>query len=142
VRERWVAERSALEARKDGEAKLAAWKAAPATATLPAALVVSREQTQQLPNEVVDAALRADLSALPAKPVLVGIDLGTQGYAIVKVNKLVAREAPAEAVVKQGREQYTQAWTAAENLAYYNGLKQRFKADITVSKPAPGKTAI
>ena len=142
VRERWIAERSAVDARKDGESKLAAWKAAPATAVLPAAVVVSREQTQQLPNEVVDAALRADLSALPAKAVLTGIDLGAQGYAIVKVNKLVAREAPAEAVAKQGREQYTQAWTAAENLAYYNVLKERFKANILVSRPAPAKATI
>ena len=142
VRERWLAERSAADARADGAAKLAAWKAAPAAAVLPAAVVVSREQTQQLPNEVVDAALRADLSALPTKPVLTGIDLGAQGYAIVKVNKLVTREAPTEAVAKQGREQYTQAWTAAENLAYYNGLKERFKADILVSRPAAGKAAI
>ena len=142
VRERWVAERSALDARKEGEAKLLAWKATPAAAVLPAAVVVSREQTQQLPNEVVDAALRADLSALPTKPVLTGIDLGALGFAIVKVNKLVAREAPTEEVAKQGREQYIQAWTAAENLAYYNGLKERFKADILVSRPATGKAAI
>jgi peptidyl-prolyl cis-trans isomerase D len=142
VRERWIAERSAQDARKDGEAKVAAWKGAPATAVFPAAVVVSREQTQQLPKEVVDAALRADLSTLPAKPVISGIDLGAQGYAIVKVNKRVSREAPVEAVAKQGREQYTQAWTAAENLAYYNGLKERFKANITVARPAVGKAAI
>ena len=142
VRERWMAERSAADARTDGAAKLAAWRATPSAAVLPAAVVVSREQTQQLPNEVVDAALRADLSALPAKPVLAGIDLGALGFAIVKVNKLVAREAPTEAVAKQGREQYLQAWTAAENIAYYNGLKERFKADILVSRPAAGKPAI
>jgi len=142
VRERWIAERSASDARKDGEAKLAAWKNNPATAGLPAAVVVSREQTQQLPNEVVDAALRADLSALPAKPVLTGVDLGSQGYAIVKVNKLIARESPAEAAAKQGREQYTQAWTAAENLAYYNSLKKRFKVDVLVNKPVSARSAI
>ena len=142
VRERWIAERSALDARKEGAAKLAAWKAAPATAVLPAPIVVSREQTQQLPNEVVDAALRADLGPSPATPVMTGIDLAAQGYAIVKVNKQVPREAPVEAVAKQGREQYTQAWTAAENLAYYNGLKERFKADILVNRPTAGKTAI
>ena len=142
VLERWLAERSAADASKEGIAKLAAWKATPATAVLPAAVVVSREQTQQLPNEVVDAALRADLSTLPATPVLTGVDLGAQGYAIVKVNKLVPREAPAEAVTKQGREQYTQAWTAAENLAYYNGLKERFKVEIKVSKPVSGKSSI
>ncbi len=139
VRERWLAERASAEARKEGVAKLAAWKAAPASATLPAPVLVSREQTQQLPNEVVDAALRADMSGLPAMPVLKGVDLGTQGYAIVKVNKLVARDAPPEATVKQGREQYTQAWTSAENLAYYNGLKERFKAEILVARPEPAK---
>ena len=140
VRQRWLAERGALEARKEGMAKLAAWKAAPATAVLPAPVVVSREQTQQLPNEVVDAALRADLSTLPATPVFAGIDLGAQGYAIVKVDKVVARDAPAEAVTKQGREQYAQAWASAESLAYYNTLKERFKAEILVSRPEPGRT--
>ncbi|MCX7256873.1 MAG: peptidyl-prolyl cis-trans isomerase, partial [Polaromonas sp.] len=58
VRQRWLAQRSADEARKEGVAKLAAWKAAPATATLAAPVLVSREQTQQLPMAVVDAALR------------------------------------------------------------------------------------
>ncbi|OYY49453.1 MAG: peptidylprolyl isomerase, partial [Polaromonas sp. 39-63-203] len=139
VRQRWVAERGALEARKEGLAKLAAWKAAPATAVLPAPVVVSREQTQQLPNEVVDAALRADLGTLPATPVFAGVDLGAQGYAIVRVNKVVASEPPAEAVTKQGREQYAQAWSAAESLAYYNTLKDRFKAEILVTRPVLGK---
>ena len=139
VRQRWLAARGALEARKEGMAKLAAWKAAPATAVLPAPVVVSREQAQQLPNEVVDVALRADLSTLPATPVFAGVDLGAQGYAIVKVNKVVASEAPAEAVTKQGREQYAQAWVSAESLAYYNTLKDRFKAEILVSRPEPGK---
>lgn len=139
VRQRWVAERGAMEARKEGLAKLAAWKAAPATAVLPAPVVVSREQTQQLPNDVVDAALRADLGTLSATPVFAGVDLGAQGYAIVRVNKVVASAPPAEAVTKQGREQYAQAWSAAESLAYYNTLKDRFKAEILVTRPVPGK---
>ena len=139
VRQRWLAERGALEARKEGMAKLSAWKVAPATAVLPAPVVVSREQTQQLPNEVVDAALRADLSTLPATPVFAGVDLGAQGYAIVKVDKVVVRDAPAEAVTKQGREQYAQAWASAESLAYYNTLKERFKAEILVNRPEPGR---
>jgi peptidyl-prolyl cis-trans isomerase D len=65
VRQRWLAQRGAEEARKDGEAKLAAWKAAPASATgLAAPVVVSREQTQKLPIPLIDAALRADASCL------------------------------------------------------------------------------
>ncbi|NMM07403.1 SurA N-terminal domain-containing protein [Polaromonas sp.] len=136
VRQRWLAQRGAEAARKEGAAKLAAWKAAPASAALSETLLVSREQTQKLPAQIVDAALRADASALPA---FAGVDLGAQGYAIVKIGKVVPRDAPLEATAKQERDQYTQWWTSAENLAYYNGLKERFKSEILVSKPSTGK---
>jgi peptidyl-prolyl cis-trans isomerase D len=136
VRQRWLAQRGAQEARKEGAAKLAAWKAAPATAVLPAAVVISRDQAQQLPTPAVDAALRADASALPA---FAGVDLGNQGYAIVKVSKVLPRDARPEAAVKQERNQYSQWWTTAETLAYYNSLKDHFKAEILVQKPAAAK---
>jgi peptidyl-prolyl cis-trans isomerase D len=137
VRQRWLAQRAAEEARKEGIAKLAAWKTAPGSAAgLSAPVVVSREQTQNLPIPVIDAALRADTGTLPA---FVGVDLGNQGYAIVKVEKVVPRDAPVEAAAKQQRDQYAQWWTSAENLAYYNSLKDRFKAEILVPKPAPAK---
>ncbi|ABE44978.1 SurA N-terminal domain-containing protein [Polaromonas sp. JS666] len=133
VRQRWLAQRSAEEARKEGLAKLVAWKAAPASAVLAAPVLVSREQTQNLPVQVIDAALRVDASALP---VFAGVDLGAQGYAIVKVAKVMPRDARPDAAAKQERNQYAQWWTSAENLAYYNGLKERFKAEILVAKPA------
>ena len=56
----------------------------------------------------------------------------------MKVAKVVPRDAPIEAAAKQERNQYAQWWTAAESLAYYNGLKERFKAEILVAKPASG----
>lgn len=136
VRQHWLARRGAEEARKEGLAKLGAWKAAPASAVMPAALLVSRDQTQKLPAPVINAALRADASVLPA---FVGVDLGAQGYAIVKVNKVVLRDAPSEAAARQERNQYAQWWTAAETLAYYDGLKERFKAEILVAKPVAGQ---
>ncbi len=132
VRQRWLAMRGAEEARKDGIAKLAAWKVAPASATLQDTLVVSRDQTQKLPPKVVEAALRTDATALP---VFAGVDLGTQGYAIVKVTKVLPRDPALEASVKQGRLQYAQLWTSAESLAFYNVLKERFKAEMKVAKP-------
>ena len=132
VRQRWLAQRGADEARKDGIAKLAAWRAAPATAVLSAPLAVSRDQPQKQSLQVVDAALRADAAALPA---LAGIDLGAQGYVIVKVLKVLPREASLEAAAKQERTQYSQWWTSAESQAYYNGLKDRFKTEIKVAKP-------
>ena len=132
VRQRWLAQHGADEARKDGIAKLAAWKAAPAAAALASAVLVSREQSQQLPPQLVDAALRADTNVLPS---FAGVDLGAQGYAIVKINKIVPRDRPADATATQERNQYGQQWTSAETLAYYNGLKDRFKAEILVTKP-------
>lgn len=136
VRQRWLAMRGAEEARKDGIAKLAAWKASPATAALSEMLAVSRDQPQKQPMQVVDAALRADASALPA---LAGVDLGAQGYVIVKVLKVLPREASLEAQAQQERTQYTQWWTSAESLAYYNTLKDRFKTEIKVAKPVRAK---
>ena len=135
VRALWLAERGSEEARKDGIATLAAWQAAPATAVLAAPIVVSRDQAGQLPTQVVAAALRADTTVLP---VFAGVDLGSQGYAIVKVGKVVPRDPPVEAALQTQRNQYSEQWTAAEALAYYNGLKERAKAEILVAKPSPG----
>ncbi len=125
-------------ARKEGISKLAGWKEAPASATMPEALVVSRDQSQKLPTPLIEAALRADASKLPA---WVGVDLGDQGYAVVKVNKLIEREAKAD-TTKQDRVQYTQWWTNAEAAAYYSVLKERYKADIKVAKPIAKKDEV
>ena len=139
VRQRWLAVRSAEEARKDGSAKLAAWTANPALAVLPESLVVSRDQTQKQPTQLVDAALRVDTSKLPA---FSGVDLGSAGYVIIKVNKVILREPSPEATLKQERNQVAQWWTSAENLAYYNILKERFKTTILIPKPVVAKPGL
>ena len=138
VRALWLAARSAEEARKDGAAKLAAWKANPAAATLPETMVVSRAATKNLPPPLLDAALRADPAALPA---LSGVDLAAQGYAVIKVTQVLLREPRDEAATRQERAQYTQWWTAAESLAYYKLMQERFKVEFKVSKPIPGQAA-
>lgn len=137
VQERLVAVRAAELARKEGMEKLTAWKSAPASAAMPAAVVVSRDQPQNVPPQVLGAALRVDASALPA---FAGVDLGAQGYAVVRVNKIVPRPAPTEAAAKQDRAQYAQWWTGAENQAYYGLLKERFKANIKVARPVRTST--
>ena len=137
VRERVVAARAAELAKKEGMEKLTLWKAAPASAALPTAQLVSRDQSQNIAPQVLAAALRADASALP---VFAGVDLGAQGYAVVRVNKIVPRLAPADATVKQERSQYAQWWTGAENQAYYGLLKERFKAQIMAAQPARTST--
>jgi peptidyl-prolyl cis-trans isomerase D len=136
VRDRVLASQGAELARKDGTEKLAAWKATPSTAQLPDAVVASRDQVQKLGQQIVEAALRADASTLPA---WVGVDLAAQGYAVVKVSKLLPREADKTASLLQERTQYTQWWTSAESIAYYNTLKDKFKGEIKVAKPSPKK---
>ena len=46
------------------------------------------------------------------------------------------REAQPEAAARQDRDQYLQAWGSAENLAYYNLLKERLKVQILAPKPS------
>jgi peptidyl-prolyl cis-trans isomerase D len=133
VRDRVVAAKAAELAKKEGEAKLAAWQANPASAQLPAATVISRQAAGKQSPKVVDAALRADPSKLPA---LVGVDLGLEGYSIVKVNRVLPRETPAPQQAQQELLQYARAWTTAEAQAYYNMLKDRFNVQIKVPKPA------
>lgn len=128
VRERVVAAQAAALARKEGEAQLAAWKKDAAGAALQPAVVVSRSKAAgDLPRAVVEAALKASADSVPA---WAGVDLGDQGYAVVKINKVLPRD-PAVADAARSQAQYAQAWAAAESQAYYAALKDRYKVQIT-----------
>ena len=128
-----IAEKSAELARKDAEAKKAAWtgNAAPAAGLAPA-VVVSRDQTQNLPRAVVDAALRASPDNLPS---WVSADLGSQGTAVVKVLRIIPREGVDAQQAAQQRQQLQQWWSTAEGFAYYEMLKERFKVQIKPNRP-------
>ncbi len=133
VREKLVATRAAEMARKDGEARLASWKANPAQAASAKTVTVSRDQPQGLAPKVLEAALRADPTKLPAQ---IGVDLGAQGYAVLNVTRIVSRTAPDDATAKQARTQFGQVWASAENQAYYAMLKDRYKVTISVPRPS------
>ncbi|GAC1359351.1 MAG: SurA N-terminal domain-containing protein [Variovorax sp.] len=133
IRAQLTTERAAVLAKTEGEAKLAAWTAKADGASFGAPVTVSRREAQAQPPAVIDAALRADAAKLPA---LVGVDLGTQGYAVVRVIKVVARTPPTPEQAQQENTQVGQSIAAAEDAAYYNLLKGRFKAQILVPKPA------
>lgn len=139
VRSSLINERGAAQARKEGESRLAAWRAQPASATsLPAAVVISRENLQGQPMQLLEAVLRAD-AAKP--PVFVGVDLGQAGYAVVRVNKVIPRAVPEADLAKQELAQYEQVWGSAEARAYLDMLKARFKAEIFVPVPTGGEQA-
>jgi peptidyl-prolyl cis-trans isomerase D len=133
VRTQFVAESASALAKAEGEASLKKWQANPAGGNFGVPLTISRTETQSQPAPVIEAALRADTGKLP---VLAGVDLGAQGFAVVRVNKTVPRATPAADAARQETDQFAQAVAAAENAAYFDMLKARFKAEILVPKAA------
>jgi len=129
-------EKAAALAKTQGEQKLAALKGSNSAEGLPASVVVSREKTQKHLPQVIDAALRADPAKLPA---LQGVDLGGQGYAVVRVNKVLPPETDNPQLLTQAQQQFTQLWGTAETQAYVNQLKALLKAEILVPKPSAEK---
>lgn len=136
VRAKVLVEQAAALAKKDGEALLASLKAKPDEA-LPETVTLSRQQSQNMPRAVVDAALRAD----PAKlPVAIGVELPQAGYAVIKVVRVLPREAPPGGDAPLVA-QYAQAYAAAETEAYLDALKKRFKVTIKESAVAAAVAA-
>jgi len=131
VREQVVAQKALERAKQEGESNLAQWKASPDKAKLAASVVVSREQKQQLSDAVIEAALRANSQTLPA---WVGVNLGGSGYAVVKVEKILPREAVDASQQSRERLQYMQWWSGAEEASYYRWLKDKFKVEIKASR--------
>jgi len=129
-------EKAAEMAKAQGEQRLAALKASSGADKLPNAIVISREKTQSQLPKVVDAALRADPNKLPS---VSGVDLGVQGFAVVRVTKVLPPEAENKELMLQAQQQFTQLWGTAETQAYIAQLKTMLKAEILVTKPSAAK---
>ena len=123
-------ENSLVLARRDGQAKFEQWRAKPESGQWQAPVAISREQTQQLPASLIDLALRVDAAKLP---LVEGLSLGAKGFGVVKINKVL----PATEAVQspESLERFTKAWATAENLAYFNLLKDRLKVVVKASEP-------
>ena len=132
VKARLLSSRSNEMAKAEGAARLAAWKASPDTASLKESLVVSRERGQAINGGLLEALMGADTQTLPA---WVGVDLGAQGYAVARVNKVLPRSEPEAAAAAQERTQFSQWLASAETQAYVELLKKRFKVQIKVPRP-------
>jgi len=136
VREKVVAIQALALARKEGEARLAALRQAPATDLGTPLQTVSRAQTRDLPRSVVDTVLKAPTTPLPG---VTGVDLGDDGFAVVRIVKVLGRD-PIAADAKRASAQYAQTWGAAEAQAYFAALKSRFKVEVTL--PAATEAAV
>jgi peptidyl-prolyl cis-trans isomerase D len=132
VRQRLIQAKSAELAKAEGQARLAAWTSDLAQSALGEAVTVSRDQAPALPQAVIDATLRADPSKMPA---LIGVDLGLQGFAVVRVNKIVQRPEATAQQSEQSRQQFARLWGQAESQAYLSSLKSQFKVEMLAEKP-------
>lgn len=132
VRALLVTRRAAELAVAEGEKKLQAWKAGADASTLGAPVTVSRAKPEGLAPAVLKAALSVDAAKLPGWQ---GVKLDGQGYAVIKVNKVLPRVPRDAAGGSQEVQQYGQWWTGAEGLAYYDVLKERFKVKMLVADP-------
>jgi peptidyl-prolyl cis-trans isomerase D len=126
VKQSVIESQAAALAHKAGEALLATGRKDASVAPGGQPLTVSRAEPHELPPQVLEAVLKADASKLPN---WVGVDLGTQGYAVARIDKVLGRD-PAAGDAKRAQAQYAQAWAAAESQAYYDALKTRFKAEV------------
>ena len=86
--------------------------------------------------KVEDAVLRADPNKLPS---VSGVDLGPQGFAVLRVTKILPPEAENKELMLQAQQQFTQLWGTAETQAYISQLKSMMKAEILVPKPSAAK---
>lgn len=135
VRSAFIAERGAEMARKEGADRLQAWTAKPASATdLPEAVILSRDGSPEQPQALIEAVLRADPAKLPS---FVGVDLGAQGYALARIDKVLPPAEQAADAALQSHARYEELWALAETRRYYDFLKDRYKARILVPAPAP-----
>ena len=129
-------EKAAEMAKAQGEQRLSALKASTGADNLPNAIVISREKPQRQLPKVVDAILRADPNKLPS---VSGVDLGVQGFAVVRVTKVLPPEAENKELMLQAQQQFTQLWGTAETQAYITHLKTLMKAEILVPNPSAAK---
>lgn len=137
VRAQVVSLQAAARAQTEGKARLAALQQAPETDMGVEPRRISRLQQQELGKALTLAVLGVDPKKLPA---FVGVDLGHEGYAVAKVQKVIGRD-PVVADVAQARNQYQQAWGDAEVQAYYGALKVRQKVKIDAQVAAKAAAA-
>lgn len=135
VRQKVVAQQSARLAREAGEAKLSQWRAGTVSAddaAFDAPMTISRRAGRTYPAALINAVMKAPPTPLPA---WTGVDFGEQGYAVVRIDKVLPSDASA-GDLKEQQAQYAQAWGSAEAEAYYQALRTRYKVEITAkTKP-------
>ena len=127
VRQKVIAQQSAELAQKDGEAKLADLQKSKSTAGFSSALKVSRNDAQGVPPAALSAIYKVDAQKLPT---YVGVDLGSDGYAIYRVNAIVPPTAVDPQHLAGAQQQIAQVDAQAQMQAYLDSLRARSKVKL------------
>ncbi|WP_144153636.1 SurA N-terminal domain-containing protein [Paraburkholderia sp. BCC1885] len=134
VRQKVVAVQADELAHKEGIAKLAELQKSNATTGFAAPLKVSRNDAQGLPPAALSAIYKADSQKLPA---YVGVDLGDAGYAVYRVNAVVAGAPIDPQRLVAAQQQIAQAEAQSEVGAYVQALRARSKIKFYGSLDSP-----
>lgn len=126
LRDRWIAQEARKAAKADAERKMAEWKQSPEKSGLPAPVEMSRRTVFSQPPMVLEAALRVPANQLPGWSV---VDLGAEGVALIKVNKVLPLTI-SEQEIKETQNQFGGYWGRAEADAYYRALKRKYKVEF------------
>jgi peptidyl-prolyl cis-trans isomerase D len=135
IRQRVTAEEAVKLARKEGEAKIAAAKAAGSAEGFGPAQLVSRSEGKGLSPQVLGEVMKADVSKLPA---YVGVEVPGAGYGVYRIGKVQQPATQDAARRKAEEEQITGIVAEQEMAAYVEALKQKSKVKILASA-APAK---
>ncbi|RZJ13466.1 MAG: peptidyl-prolyl cis-trans isomerase [Rubrivivax sp.] len=138
VRQQLVQKLATAEAKKAGEARLAALKANVGdTAGLEAPVTMSRAKPAGLSRAQAEAVLGADATKLPA---IVGVAGDDGSYVVVRINQLQPRDA---ALMDDKRviQEYAGSWARAEGQFYLAALKSQYKAVVKAAAPASAASA-
>jgi peptidyl-prolyl cis-trans isomerase D len=137
IKERWVAVESAKAAQADATQKLTLWQKNPAESKMPDSLQMSRRLAFAQPAAVLDAVMRIPEKDLPAWKV---VDLGAEGAALIKVNKILPPVLSPEELLETQR-QFGAFIGKAEAAAYAEALKREYKLSYTPKAPAKASEA-
>ncbi|CAH2909540.1 MAG: Peptidyl-prolyl cis-trans isomerase PpiD (EC [uncultured Paraburkholderia sp.] len=127
VRQKVIAVQSNEAAHKDGLAKLAEFEKSKATTGFSSPLKVSRNDAQGVPPAALSAIYKADAQKLPA---YAGVDLGDDGYAIYRVNAVVAGAPVDPQRFAAAQQQIAQVESQSETEAYVKALRARSKVKL------------
>ncbi|MPW06282.1 peptidylprolyl isomerase [Paraburkholderia sp. CNPSo 3155] len=138
VRQKVIADQANEAAHKDGAAKLAGFEKSKATAGFSSPLKVSRNDAQGVPPAALSAIYKVDAQKLPA---YVGVDLGDDGYAIYRVNRIVPPAATDAQHLAVAQQQIAQVDAQSQAEAYLKALRERSKVQFYGTLDSAAQTA-